>query len=100
MNILTCLCCPVPDHVKTGIGYISLFAIMDAESDEPRAKRAKVQRQLDFFFNKPLVRERRYLFSIVTNISYFIVRYFDVKHHAAHATILIIFGSEKRSYIF
>jgi hydroxymethylpyrimidine/phosphomethylpyrimidine kinase len=35
MNILTCLCCPVPDHVKTGIGYISLFAIMDAESDEP-----------------------------------------------------------------
>jgi hypothetical protein len=49
MNILTCLCCPVPDHVKTGIGYISLFAIMDAESDEPRAKRAKVQRQLDFF---------------------------------------------------
>jgi hypothetical protein len=34
---------------------------MDAEFDEPRAKRAKVQRQLDFFFNKPLVRERRYL---------------------------------------
>jgi hypothetical protein len=31
---------PVPDHVKTVIGYISLFAIMDAESDEPRAKRA------------------------------------------------------------
>jgi hypothetical protein len=30
VNILTC---PVPDHVKTGIGYISLFAIMDAESD-------------------------------------------------------------------
>jgi hypothetical protein len=88
MNILTCLCCPVPDHVKTGIGYISLFAIMDAESDqgvikqpcfynslvcfiipwsdEPRAKREKVQRQLDFFFNKPLDRERRYLLSIVT----------------------------------
>ena len=66
MNILTCLCCPVPDHVKTGIGYISLFAIMDAESDEPRTKRAKVQRQLDFVFNKPLVRERRYLLSIVT----------------------------------
>jgi hypothetical protein len=92
MNILTCLCCPVPDHVKTGIGYISLFAIMDAESDEPRAKR-----QLDFFFNKPLVRERRYLLSIVTNISYLIVRTFDVKHHAAHGTILINFGLEKRS---
>jgi hypothetical protein len=41
---------------------------MDAESDEPRAKRAKVQRQLEFFFNKPLVRERRYLLSIVTKI--------------------------------
>jgi hypothetical protein len=41
MNILTCLCCPVPDQVKTGIGYISLFAIMDAESDEPRPNRAK-----------------------------------------------------------
>ena len=26
MNILTCLCCPVADHVKTGIGYISLLA--------------------------------------------------------------------------
>jgi hypothetical protein len=100
MNILTCLCCPVPDHVKIGIGCISLFAIMDAESAEPRAKRAKVQRQLDFVFNKPLVRERRYLFSIVTNISYFIVRTFDEKHHAAHGTILINFGSEKRSYIF
>ena len=60
MNILTCLCCPVPDHVKTGIGYISLFAFMDAESDVPRAKRS----------------------------------------HAAHGTILINFGSEKRSYIF
>jgi hypothetical protein len=36
MNILTCLCCPVPDHVRTAIGYILLFAIMDAESDEPR----------------------------------------------------------------
>ena len=69
MIILACLCCPVPDHVKTGIGYISLFAIMDAESDEPRAKRAIVQRQLYFFFNKPLVREIRYLLSIVTNIS-------------------------------
>ena len=100
MNILTCLCCTIPDHVKTGIGYISLFAIMDAESDEPRGKRAKVQRQLDFSFNKPLVRERRYLLSIVTNISYFIVSTFDVKHHAAHGTILINFGSEKRSYIF
>jgi hypothetical protein len=31
MHILICLCCPVPDHAKTGIGYISLFAIMDAE---------------------------------------------------------------------
>ena len=48
---------------------------MDAESDELQAKRAEVQRQLDFFFNKPLVRERRYLLSIVTNISYFIVLY-------------------------
>jgi hypothetical protein len=28
MNILTCLCCPVPYHVKIGIGYISLFAFM------------------------------------------------------------------------
>jgi hypothetical protein len=55
MNILTCLCCPVSDHVKPGIGYISLFAIEDAESDEPRAKRVKVQMQLDFFFNKPLI---------------------------------------------
>jgi hypothetical protein len=54
---------------------------LDAESDEPRAKRVKVQRQLDFLFNKPLVMERRYLLSIVTNISYFIVRTFDVKHH-------------------
>ena len=73
---------------------------MDAESDEPRAKQANVQRQLDFFFNKPLVREKKYLLSIVTNISYFIVRTFDVKHHAAHGTTLINFGSEKRSYIF
>jgi hypothetical protein len=31
MHILICLCCPVPDHAKTGIGYISLFAIVDAE---------------------------------------------------------------------
>jgi hypothetical protein len=31
MHILICLCCPILDHVKTGIGYISLFAIMDAE---------------------------------------------------------------------
>ena len=62
---------------------------MDAESDEPRAKRVKVQRQLDFLFNKPLVMERRYLLSIVTNISYFIVRTFDVKHHAAHGAILV-----------
>ena len=99
MHILACFCCPVPDHVKTGIGYISLFAIMDAEADEPRANRAKIQRQFDFFFIKPFVRERRYLLSIVTNISYFIVRTFDVKHHAAHGTILINFGSEKRSYI-
>jgi hypothetical protein len=72
---------------------------MDAESDEPRAKRVKFQRHLDFVFNMPLVREKRYLLSIVTNI-YFIVRTFDVKHHAAHGTILINFGSEKRSYIF
>jgi hypothetical protein len=68
MNILACLCFPVPDHVKTGIGYISLFAIMGTESDEPRAKPAKVQRQLDFFFNKPLVRERRYLLSIIKSL--------------------------------
>jgi hypothetical protein len=27
-------------------------------------------------------------------------RSFDVKHHAAHGTILINFGSEKRSYVF
>jgi hypothetical protein len=31
---------------------------MDDESDEPRAKRVKFQRQLDFFFNMPLVREK------------------------------------------
>jgi len=47
MTILTCLRCPVPVHVTTGIGNISLFAIMDAEPDEPRAKRANVQRQLE-----------------------------------------------------
>jgi hypothetical protein len=70
---------------------------VSAESDEPRAKRVNVQRQLDFLFNKPLVRERRYLLSIVTNIAYFIVRAFDVKHHDAHGTILVNFGSEKRS---
>ena len=40
MNILTCLCYRVPYHVEIGIGYISLFAFMDAESDVPRAKRA------------------------------------------------------------
>jgi hypothetical protein len=34
-----------------------------------------------------------------SKISYFIVRTFDVKHHAAHGTILINFDSEKRSYI-
>ena len=49
--------------------------LADAESDELRAKRAKVQRQLDLFFNKSLVRERRYLLSIVTNTSYFNVLY-------------------------
>ena len=37
---------------------------------------------------------------VMSNISYFIVRTFDVKHHAAHGTILINFGSEKRSYVF
>ena len=37
---------------------------------------------------------------VMSKISYFIVRTFDVKHHAAHGTILINFGSEKRSYIF
>jgi len=34
----------------------------------------------------------------MSKISYFIVRTFDVKHHAAHGTILINFSSEKRSY--
>jgi len=34
----------------------------------------------------------------MSKISYFIVRTFDVKHHAAHGTILINFGPEKRSY--
>jgi hypothetical protein len=34
---------------------------------------------------------------VMSKISYFIVRTFDVKHHAAHGTILINFGSEKRS---
>jgi hypothetical protein len=37
---------------------------------------------------------------VMSKISYFIVRTFDVKHHAAHGTILINFGSEKRTYIF
>jgi hypothetical protein len=37
---------------------------------------------------------------VMSKISYFIVRTFDVKHHAAHGTVLINFGSEKRSYIF
>jgi hypothetical protein len=36
----------------------------------------------------------------MSNISYFILRTFDVMHDAAHGTILINFGSEKRSYIF
>jgi hypothetical protein len=72
-----------------------MLSLMNHEQNEQKFKGSLI-----FFFNKPLVRERRYLLSIVTNISYFIVRYFDVKHHAAHATILIIFGSEKRSYIF
>jgi hypothetical protein len=48
----------------------------------------------------PLLEKKRYLPSIFTNISYFIVRTFDVKYHAAHGTILINFGAEKRSYIF
>jgi hypothetical protein len=30
---------------------------------------------------------------VMSKISYFIVRAFDVKHHAAHGTILINFGS-------
>ena len=34
----------------------------------------------------------------MSKISYFIVRTFDVKHHAAHGTILINFGPEKGSY--
>jgi hypothetical protein len=37
---------------------------------------------------------------VMSKISYFIVRTFDVKYHAAYGTILINFGSEKRSYIF
>ena len=37
---------------------------------------------------------------VMSKISYFIVRTFDVKHHAEHGTILINFGLEKRSYIF
>jgi hypothetical protein len=32
---------------------------------------------------------------VMSTISYFIVRTFDVKHHATHGTILINFGSEK-----
>jgi hypothetical protein len=32
---------------------------------------------------------------VMSKISYFIVRTFDVKHNAAHSTILINFGSEK-----
>jgi hypothetical protein len=35
----------------------------------------------------------------MSKISYFIVRTFDVKHHAAHGTILINFGSEKGFYM-
>ena len=161
MNILTCHCCPVPDHVKTGIGYISVFcnhgcwvwwttsktskSSNNGNNKLPNFEQSykgkvkliiiqtdKISQQpencenrndpdlvqaflkkwwvesdfkapnlpLDFFFNKPLVRAKRYLLSIVTNISYFIVRTFDVKHHAAHGTLLINFCSEKRSYIF
>ena len=37
---------------------------------------------------------------VMSKISYFIVRTFDVMYHAAHGTILINFDSEKRSYIF
>jgi hypothetical protein len=48
MNILTCLCCPVPDHVKTDIGYISLFAIMDAESDAPIVWRSVSQSDANY----------------------------------------------------
>jgi hypothetical protein len=33
---------------------------------------------------------------VMSKISYFIVRTFDEKHHAAHGTILINFGSEKK----
>jgi hypothetical protein len=60
---------------QSDANYPVMTGSRDAESDELLAKRAKVQRQLDFFFNKPFVRERRYLLSIVTNISYFIVLY-------------------------
>jgi hypothetical protein len=84
MNILTCLCCPVPDHVKTGIGYISLFAIIDAES-------------LIAVLHIEVVTTRPY---VTSKISYFNAHTFDVKHHATHGTILINFGSENRSYIF
>ena len=34
---------PRSGSCKNGVGYISLFVIMDAESDEPRAKRANVK---------------------------------------------------------
>jgi hypothetical protein len=33
----------------------------------------------------------------MSKISYFILRIFDVKHHDAHGTLVINFGSEKRS---
>jgi hypothetical protein len=71
MNIRTCLCCPVPDHVKTGIGYISLFAIMDAESDEPRLARAKAL-HIEVV-TRPI--------NVMSKISYFIVRTFDAFSH-------------------
>ena len=37
---------------------------------------------------------------VMSKMSYFIVRTLDVKHHAAHGTILFNFGLEKRFYIF
>ena len=72
-----------------------MLSLMNHEQNEQKFKDSLI-----FSSISPLLEKKRYLPSIFTNISYFIVRTFDVKYHAAHGTILINFGSEKRSYIF
>ena len=73
-----------------------MLSLMNHEQNEQKFKDTLI-----FSSISPLLEKKKmYLPSIFTNISYFIVRTFHVKHHAAHGTILINFGSEKRSYIF